>query len=137
MYLNNSAKLDAPGGGVNAWEGGYTVANPWNTWVNILVTYDDAASTVVVYFNGKVAGTNTVAGFAPLDWSTAQKMVFGTLQFQTTPSLTSSTGSQGWAGYLTGILDQVRIYNKVLSASEADALYNLEKLERYFDLIWL
>ena len=116
--------------GVDAWEGGYVVANPWNNWINILVTYDDVASTVTVYYNGAVAGTNTVPTFKPLDWSNATKMVFGTLQFQTTPSLTANTGAQGWAGYLTGTLDQVRIYNKVLSATEVSALYNLEKLGR-------
>jgi len=120
----------ATAGGNDAWEGGYTVANPWNTWINVTVTYDDAASTVTVYYNGAQAGVNNAAGFAPLDWSAAQKMVFGTLQFQTTPSLTSATGSQGWAGYLTGVLDQVRVYDKVLSASQASALYNLEKLGR-------
>jgi len=116
--------------GNDAWLGGYTVTNPWNVWVNILVTYDDNASTFVVYYDGAQAGTNTAAGFAPLDWSAANQMVFGTLQFQTTPSLTSATTAQGWAGYLTGALDQVRIYNKVLSATEASALYHLEKLGR-------
>ncbi|MGZ3836170.1 MAG: LamG domain-containing protein, partial [Mucilaginibacter sp.] len=68
--------------------------------------------------------------FAPLDWSKAAKMVFGTLQFQTTPSLTTATGSQGWASYVNGQMDQVRVYNKVLSVSEVSALYNLEKLGR-------
>ncbi len=116
--------------GSDAWEGGYTVANPWGSWINVQVTYNDATSTVNVYYNGALAGTNTAAGFAPLDWSAAQKMVFGTLQFQTTPSLTSATTSQGWAASVNGTVDQVRIYSKALSASEASALYNLEKLGR-------
>jgi len=116
--------------GNDAWEGGYTVANPWNTWINVTVTYDDVASVVNVYYNGTLAGTNNAAGFAPLDWSGAQKMVFGTLQFQTTPSLTSATTSQGWAGYVAGTIDQVRFYSKALNASQASALYNLEKLGR-------
>lgn len=116
--------------GTDAWEGGYTVANPWNVWTQIAVTYDDNASTVTVYYNGAVAGTNTAAGFAPLDWSQANQMVFGTLQFQTTPSLTTATTSQGWASYVNGQIDQVRVYNKVLSVSQVSALYNLEKLGR-------
>ncbi len=129
--FNNAAKLDAPGGGVNAWEGGYKVLNPWNTWINIAVTYNDATSTVIVYYNGKSVGTNSnVTGFAPLDWSQAKQMVFGTLQFQTMPSLTTNTGSQPWAGFLTGKLDQVRIYSKVLTSSQLDAVYNLEKAGR-------
>jgi len=116
--------------GKDAWEGGYSVANPWGTWTQVAVTYDDSSSTVTVYYNGSVAGTNTVSGFAPLDWSKATQMVFGTLQFQTNPSLTSATGSQGWAASVNGVVDQVRIYNKVLSSSEVSALYNLEKLGR-------
>jgi hypothetical protein len=124
--------------GSDAWEGGYTVANPWNTWIHIVATYDDAASTVVVYYNGAVAGTNTAAGFAPLDWSAAQKMVFGSLQFQPNPSLTSAVNNDpnspnyygGWASYMTGVMDQVRVYNKVLSSAEISALYNLEKTGR-------
>lgn len=116
--------------GKDAWEGGYTVDNPWNTWINIMVTYSDATSTVSVYYNGTVAGTNKVDGFAPLDWSQAKKMVFGTLQFQTTPSLTANTGAQPWAGYLTGSMDQVRIYNKALSTSEIRGLFGLEKAGR-------
>jgi len=124
--FNNAASTS----GSDAWEGGYAVSNPWNKWINISVTYDDTKSTVNVYYNGALAGTNTAAGFAPLNWSGAQKMVFGTLQFQTNPSLTSATGSQGWAGYLLGATDQVRIYSEVLSASQISALYNLEKVGR-------
>jgi len=116
--------------GRDAWEGGYTVANPWDKWTNIMVTYNDATSTVKVYYNGEAAGTNVATGFAPLDWSKAKKMVFGTLQFQTTPSLTANTGAQDWAGFQTGVTDQVRFYNKVLSTSELRGLYGLEKAGR-------
>jgi len=116
--------------GKDAWEGGYAVADPWNKWINIIVTYSDNTSTVNVYYNGASAGTNHVDGFAPLDWSKTQKMVFGTLQFQTTPSLTVSTGAQDWAGFVTGALDQIRIYNKALTTSEIRGLYGLEKVGR-------
>lgn len=116
--------------GKDAWEGGYTVTNPWNTWTQVIVTYDDSASTVTVYYDGAVAGTNTVAGFAPLDWSKANQMIFGALQFQSTPSLTSATTSQGWAASVNGVIDQVRVYNAALSSTQVDALYHLEKLGR-------
>ena len=116
--------------GSDAWEGGYTVSKPWNTWTQIIVTYDDSASTVNVYYDGALAGTNTVSGFAPLDWSQVGQMVFGALQFQTNPSLTSGSGSQPWAASVNGMIDQVRIYNTPLSATQASALYNLEKTGR-------
>lgn len=124
--FNNSGSTT----GKDAWEGGYTVANPWGVWTHVAVSYDDSSSTVTVYYDGAVAGTNTVSGFAPLDWSQANQVAFGTLQFQTSPSLTSAAGSQGWAASVNGVVDQVRVYNKVLSSSEVSALYNLEKLGR-------
>ncbi len=116
--------------GIDGWEGGYTVNNPWDTWINIAVTFDADASTIYVYYNGTQAGKNTVAGFAPMDWSKASKMVFGTLQFQTTPSLTANTGAQDWAGYVTGSMDNIRFYSKALTATQVLALYNLEKAKR-------
>ncbi|MBS1529861.1 MAG: LamG domain-containing protein [Bacteroidetes bacterium] len=116
--------------GVDGWEGGYSVSNPWGTWIQVAVTYDDTAGKITVYYNGAPVGNNTPASFTPLNWSAATKMVFGTLQFQTTPSLTAATGSQGWAGYLLGSMDQVRFYDEVLSSTQVSALYNLEKLGR-------
>jgi hypothetical protein len=123
---NNGASAS----GTDAWEGDYTVTNAFNVWNQVTVTYNDATSTVTVYYNGAVAGTNTQSGFTPLNWSGVQKMVFGTLQFQTNPALNAGGSQQSWASYLTGKMDQVRVYNTVLSGTEVSALYNLEKLGR-------
>jgi hypothetical protein len=116
--------------GTDGWEGDYVVDKAFNVWDQITVTYDDSAGTVTVYFNGASVGSNTPTGFAPLNWSGVKQMVFGTVQFQTNPSLTSATGSQPWASYLTGKMDQVRVYNEVLSSTQISALYNLELLGR-------
>lgn len=124
--------------GVDAWEGGYTVTNPWNGWTNIAVTYNDTTSTVNVYYKGSKIGTNTVSGFAPLNWTAAQKMVFGTLQFETTPSLTSSVNNDpssplyygGWGENLTGAMEEVRVYNRVLSTTEVSSLAALQLREK-------
>jgi hypothetical protein len=124
--FNNSSTTS----GVDAWEGGYTVQNPWNTWTQIVVTYDNTSGTVTVYYDGASVGTNTPAGFVPLDWSSADQMVFGALQFQTNPSLTAATTSQPWAASINGTLDQVSIYNTALSSTQIDALYHLQKLSR-------
>ncbi|MBS1528249.1 MAG: LamG domain-containing protein, partial [Bacteroidetes bacterium] len=110
--------------GVDGWEGGYHVSQPWGHWTQVVITYNDSNGTFIVYYDGNPAGNNTPANFTPLDWTGLSKMVFGTLQFQTNPSLTSATGSQGWAGYLQGTLDQVRVYDEVLSAPQVSALYN-------------
>jgi hypothetical protein len=116
--------------GTDLWAGDYIIANAFGTWNQIAVTYNDATATAIVYFNGMVVGTQTQAGFAPLNWAGAKQMVFGTVQFETNPSLTSATSSQPWANYLTGTMDQVRIYNTVLNANDIGAIYGLEKLGR-------
>ncbi|WP_461452858.1 LamG domain-containing protein [Mucilaginibacter sp.] len=116
--------------GTDAWEGGYTVSKPWNTWTQIIVTYDATSQTVTVYYDGASAGSNTVKTFGPLDWSKVGQMVFGTLQFQTNPSLTAGSASQPWAASVNGVIDQVRIYNIALSSTQASALYSLEKTGR-------
>jgi hypothetical protein len=53
-------------------------------------------------------------------------MVFGTVQFQTDPSLTSESTAQSWASYLTGSLDEVRLYNAALTDDQINALVKLE-----------
>lgn len=116
--------------GVDGWEGDYVIANAFGQWNQITVTYDDTTGTITVYYNGASVGSNTPTGFKPLNWSGVTQMVFGTVQFQTNPSLTSATGSQPWANYLTGSMDQVRFYNEALSTYQVSALYNLEKLGR-------
>ncbi len=116
--------------GVDGWQGDYVIDNAFNQWNQISVTYDDSSGTIIIYYNGSSVGTNTPTNFSPLNWSGVSKMVFGTLQFQTNPSLTSATGNQPWASYLTGKMDQVRVYNEVLTKEQLSALYNLEKLGR-------
>jgi hypothetical protein len=124
--FNNSGSTS----GVDGWEGGYTVTNPWNTWTQIVVTYDNTAGLITVYYDGASVGTNTPTGFAPLDWSSANQMIFGALQFQSNPSLTSATTSQGWAASVNGVIDDVTVYNVALSSTQVDALYHLQKLSR-------
>lgn len=119
-------KIHVNNNGADAWLGNYVIQNPWNTWINIAVTYDAASSTFNVFVNGSKIATKTIANFGNLVFQNATKMVFGTVQFQTTPSLTSATGSQPWASYLNGQLDEVRIYNKALSETDLGSLIKLE-----------
>lgn len=112
--------------GTDLWAGDYTINNAFNTWNQVAVTYNDTTSTAKVYYNGSLIGTQTQSGFAPLNWTGAKQMVFGTVQFQTNPSLTSATGSQPWASYLVGSMDEVRIYNRVLSSIEVSSLAALQ-----------
>jgi hypothetical protein len=72
---------------------------PLNTWTHLAVTYD--GSTIRLYVNGTQVATKAVSG-----------------------SIISSTaplrigGDSVWGEYFTGLIDEVRIYNRALSATE-------------------
>jgi hypothetical protein len=103
------------------------VKNLFGKWVNIGVSYNGADSQCKVYVNGTGVANGTVGGLAgPLNFTKSGKLVFGCVQFQTTPSQTSATGKQDWASYLTGQLDEIRVYNKLLSDDEVNAVVKLE-----------
>jgi hypothetical protein len=103
------------------------VQNLFGNWVNIAFSYDAATSKCTLYVNGSSVSSGTIGGLTgPLNFTSVGKLVFGCVQFQTTPSQTTSTGSQGWASYLTGTLDEVRIYNKALAPTDISAIVALE-----------
>ncbi len=103
------------------------VTNLFGAWTNHTLTYDAATSKITYYINGSVA-----VAAAAVPWTGALKFknsgpwVFGCVQFQTTPSLTSGSGAQDWASYLTGSLDEVRIYNTALTATEINSMVVLQ-----------
>lgn len=105
------------------------VQNGFGRWTQYIITYDGAGS-FKSYVNGTVAATKTIAGAGPIRFTNVGPIVFGTLHFMTNPSSTTGSTAQGWAGYLSGKLDEVRIYNKALTATEITALAILEKQGR-------
>ncbi|MEI9909413.1 MAG: LamG-like jellyroll fold domain-containing protein [Bacteroidota bacterium] len=114
-------------GQTEVWFTNGFISNPWGTWLNIGLTYDAASSTFILYQNGTKVASQTATGLGNLVFpATATKLIFGTEQFQTSPSLGTAGGAQGWASYLTGQMDEVRIYNKALSASDLQALLVLQ-----------
>lgn len=109
------------------WFTNSMLANPWKAWQNIALTYDAGSSTFTMYQGGGKVASTTSAGLGnfifPPD---ANKIIFGTEQFQTTPSLGTAGGTQGWADYLRGQLDEVRIYDVALSEADLKALIILQ-----------
>ena len=109
------------------WLTSWTLPSPWNSWQNIAVTYDQSTSKFILYQNGTIVGSQIQAGAGAFAFpKTATNIIFGTEQFQCTPSLGTAGGTQGWAGYLMGTLDEVRIYNKALTQTELQALIILQ-----------
>jgi hypothetical protein len=78
---------------------------PLNTWTHLAATYD--GTTIRLFVNGVQAGTRAVSG-----------------------SLAASTGplriggNAVWGEYFSGRIDEVRIYNRALSAAEIQADMN-------------
>lgn len=102
-----------------------------NKWSHIAITYDAATSEFSVIANGQpVPGFNkkVLAGgsYGKIKFNEFNGMVLGNYAFQTTPSLTNH-GPETWARALNGSLDQFRLYNRALSATEVADLFNTKK----------
>jgi hypothetical protein len=109
-----------------------------NKWVHQVTTYDGASSTYTVYENGTAIGNSSAFGqnVTPTTIYTDgnKTSLMGNMNFTSDPptqvilgtwpaglfGVSSSLGSNG--GFL-GQMDELRIYNKALSASEVNGLY--------------
>ena len=93
-------------------------------WTHIAVVYDAATSKLNVYSDGVAVIADKVLGggeYGKIKFTDFNGMVVGTYQFQTDPTLTNH-GPEVWAKSFNGVLDQLRLYNRPLSASEIGAL---------------
>ena len=82
-------------------------------WNHIVATYDGQTRNAIFYINGGVSTSAILGseGFTP-NIANTDPITIGAL----------STGGNAW----NGSLDEVKIYNKVLSQAEVQALYNEE-----------
>lgn len=97
-------------------------------WVHLAFVYDGKTSTVTIYRNGENAFTKELAGCGELKFNDiAASLAIGSFQFSTKPSLTTGAGAQTWASNFPGQLDQFRLYDKALSASEIQNLYSAKE----------
>lgn len=93
---------------LKAGSNGATSNAQLNTWYNAVGVYDSNADTMKLYVNGQLAGTVTPAD-RDLSAVSPQFMI----------------GNAGQ--YYEGLIDDVRIYNRALSAAEIQTMYNAEK----------
>ena len=87
-------------GGFQAVTGTAPVA--LNAWTHLAVTYDGA--TIALYVNGALAGSRSMSG--PIATSAAPLRI---------------GGNAVWGEYFSGLIDEVRIYNRALSPAEIQA----------------
>ncbi len=94
-YVNNGADRGTTG----------TAALPQNTWTHLATTYDGA--TLRLYVNGTQVASQAVTG-----------------AIRTSSGVLSIGGNGVWGEYFSGRLDEVRIYNRALSAAEVQTDMN-------------
>jgi hypothetical protein len=135
MFFENGSTADAAkfrahimnnGGSPEHWISKDGLPAIFNHWTAMTISFDATTHVFKFYVNGNVITNETDAGFGTLHFTNSGKLVFGTVHFMTTPSQTSAHGSEPWASFMTGQLDEVRIYNKALSDAEVSALVKLE-----------
>ena len=81
-----------------------------NTWYHVAVVFDEATNTVYFYANGALNSSPAQTNDMPN--ADASDLMIGT----------NSSNE-----YFNGIIDDVRIYNRALSADEVKRLYNIGK----------
>jgi hypothetical protein len=99
-----------PGRGVGMATPAVSTEPSSNTWHHFVTTYDRSAGTYSQYVDG-VRQVSDASGFARTDPG-SQYWYFG-------HSENASSSSDSW----TGLLDDVRIYNRLLNLNDVQALY--------------
>ena len=79
-----------------------------NTWTHVAVTFDTSTKATKFYINGVLDGTYTVSF---------------THNLADTPEIIK-IGYDGQSAYFSGIMDDVRYFNSVLTADQVKLLYN-------------
>jgi hypothetical protein len=107
--------------------GGSLYASYWNIanltgpaisagqWYMATLTYDNATGVQNLYLNGTLVGSNTGT------WGGPGTLYFYLAQQQQSCSFNSNCGVN--ANFFNGAIDEVRVYNRALTAAEVRALY--------------
>lgn len=107
---------DPPKGGVQAGVYG-------GKWTHVVMTYDGATSMFKIYANGvKISNPEWEqrGTTGPLNFTTPTKAVIGAW------GTNVSGTTEPWQVPMTGMVDEVRVYNKALSDGDISSLYQLE-----------
>lgn len=107
-----------------------------NKWVHYVLRYDGTGSNIDIFANGiMVSNTNfrhreisAGVGIGSLKVATPAMALIGA--FPTAATGFSSSPIQGWQGFYTGGIDELRFFSTSLSDADISALYQLEKAGR-------
>jgi hypothetical protein len=118
----------ANGTGDNWDFAGYTGTKRWpkmydGAWHQVVFTYDANSKTGTMYRDGVMFDTKTNETIA-FDGKAGQFVLGG---FQEAASIVDSYSNNSWMGYFKGSIDQLKMYNAALSATDVANLYNTKQ----------
>lgn len=89
----------------------YVTSISTGTWYHVAGVYDSTAHTLTLYLNGTSVATSSVTGFSPNSTSGGNMDI-------------GAEGSGSGQFNTSGTLDDVRVYNRALTAQEVSDLYH-------------
>jgi hypothetical protein len=105
------------------------VPNLLDKWSHLALVYDGTTSKLTLYVDGQphpdINGKTWGAG-GKIKFNDLTGIAIGNFTFETTPTL-GSHGGEPWGEAFHGLLDQVRIYNEPLTASQIQQLVTDKK----------
>jgi hypothetical protein len=85
---------------------------PLGDWVHIVCVYDNSANTKQIYVNGILDQEVTTNAGASITATTHNTYI----------GARANSGNTGQEAYFTGLLDEIRVYNRALSVGEVEFL---------------
>jgi hypothetical protein len=106
-----------------------------NKWMHLVIQYDEATSKYMIYKDGVKIVTNTGVEDR---WAAGEDVTprpkLGALSFLNADKInigawrpkSEGTATDAWMGWFLGNLDELRVYDKALTAAEVKNLYDAE-----------
>lgn len=139
-WINDTTRLG--GDNINDFgvrETDFKTVKTGGTWVHVVGRYDGTTSNIDIFANGILVSNNnfrkrtrssgaTQVDMGPVITKPPVQAVIGA--FPNAASGFPNSATQSWQKYMTGSIDEVRVYTKALTDDEIKALYDLEKAGR-------
>jgi len=110
-------------------------------WIHLIFEYDNITSTFSVFVNGTKLElpANVAIRYADSKPLNGDQPLFGDMNFNKPSQLVIGgwltkivqvpPATDAWMGWFNGIMDELRIYDRALTSSEAKALYDAEVIQ--------
>jgi hypothetical protein len=109
---HNSTRLCFTTRGVDSDDTASRMTPPQNEWVHITCVYDNAANTKTIYINGLQDRTVTTTAGSTIAATTHNTYI----------GARATSDNAALQSYFTGLLDEIRVYHRALTAGEANFL---------------